>query len=90
MGTLPNKGDGGSCRMMRAQVHHTRSIDRGMIVPTAEIEAFLSLGWRLADEPTCGGARIVIHRVPINQKKLASRSRGLAKGKICNARTTTD
>lgn len=59
--------------MMRAQVHHTRSIDGGMIVPTAEIETFLSLGWRLADEPS-GGARIVIHRVPINHKKMTGRS----------------
>jgi hypothetical protein len=85
MGTLPNKGNGGSRRMMRVQINHTRSIDRGMIVPTAEIEAFLALGWRLADEPTCGGARIVIHRVPINHKKMrAERVASLARKNCCD------
>lgn len=34
------------------------TIERGLIVPIGEIELYLLLGWSLADEPTCSGARM--------------------------------
>lgn len=30
-----------------------------VVVPTQNLESYLAIGWRLADEPHCSGARMV-------------------------------
>jgi hypothetical protein len=44
-----------------------------IIVPDHEIEFYLANAWRLSDEPSCGGARVVppvvsVNRVPAMKK----------------------
>jgi hypothetical protein len=53
---------------MCAYLRNRRSLGSGLIVPIAEIEAYLAAGFRLADEPGCGGVSMsppdVSRRVP--------------------------
>ena len=34
-------------------------LDDGLVVPAHEVESFLHCGWRLADEPGCGGVKLL-------------------------------
>lgn len=63
----------------------------GMIVPDHHVEIYLLNGWRLSDEPCCGGARMVppafvcVNRVPENEKAGRDERREPAKVKITDA-----
>jgi hypothetical protein len=74
---------------MRADLRNRRSPASGLIVPTAEIEAYFAAGFRLADEPGCGGASMsppdASHRVP-HKKTGRSGHREPVKNDFDNAR----
>src|SRR4051812_45464199 len=43
----------------------------GMLIPCVDVDLYLSLGWRLTDEPRCGHVRMLLPaRVPLNVKKM--------------------
>jgi hypothetical protein len=44
---------------MRPQSHRHHVIKGVTIVPAHEIEPYIAVGWRLTDEPSCGGARML-------------------------------
>jgi hypothetical protein len=44
---------------MRPQSHQHHVIKGVTIVPVHEIGPYIAVGWRLTDEPSCGGARMV-------------------------------
>ena len=68
---------------------------RGLLIPCAETELYLLLGWNLLDEPQCGFVRMIppgdearVNRVSINIEKMTGRSgrREPVKNIDCDAR----
>jgi hypothetical protein len=63
----------------------TTNVDAGIIVPDHVVEIYVMNGWRLTDEPCCGGARVTPPYVSVNRvpaTKTAGRARQLEPAKI--------